>query len=35
MKIHIKSYNNGIWEANKNGPTMVTYDVDGITMPKP
>ena len=34
MQIHIKSYDKGFWEAFQNGPIMVTYDVDGITMPK-
>ena len=35
MQIYIKSYDKGVWEVIQNGPTMVTYDVDGITMPKP
>ena len=35
MRIHINSYNKGVWDVIINGPSEIIMDVDGFTVPKP
>ena len=35
MRIHVNSYDKGVWDAIFNGPTPVTLVVDGGVTPKP
>lgn len=34
MRIHVNSYDKGVWGVIQNGPTPVTHLVDGVVTPK-